>query len=154
MHEKTKTGTLELECALVCCILIKTNQNRQKRELDILRTFKENNINSTDKITYREKSKLHKNLEQFKGIELDKNFGIYEISFISDLTIKSVTEISGFENPIDQKLIKIIEQTEWTSNDNGINDKVPDNSKLIIGIYYYSEEKGKSEFFKSILSLK
>src|SRR5690554_7160548 len=56
------------------------------------------------KITYREKSKLHKNLEQFKGIELDKNFGIYEITFASDLTIKSVTEISGFQNAIDKKI--------------------------------------------------
>jgi len=77
---------------------------------------------------------IKENLEQFKGIELDKNFGIYEITFASDLTIKSVTEISGFGNPIDQKLTGIIKQTEWTSNDNGINDKIPNNSKLIIGI--------------------
>lgn len=52
-----------------------------------------------------------------------------------------MTEISGFENPIDQKLSEIIKLTEWTSN-----DKVPDNSKLIVGIYYYSEEKGDSSF--------
>lgn len=143
---KNKDGNFGIGMCSGLLYLNKTNQNRQKRELDILRTFKENKINRTDKISYREKSKLNKNLEQFKAIELDKNFGIYEITFASDLTIKSVTEISGFGNPIDQKLTGIIKQTEWASNDNGINDKVPDNSKLIIGIYYYSEEKGNPSF--------
>lgn len=143
---KNKEGNFGIGMCSGLLYLNKTNQSRQKRELDILRTFKENKINWTDKISYREKSKLHENLEQFKGIELDKNLGIYEIIFASDLTIKSVTEISGFENPIDQKLSEIIKLTEWTSNDNGINDKVPDNSKLIVGIYYYSEEKGDTSF--------
>ncbi|MGZ0017538.1 hypothetical protein [Yeosuana sp. AK3] len=52
---------------------------RQKREFEILRTFKSNNIKFTDKISYREKSTLHEDLKEFKGIELDKSFGIYEI---------------------------------------------------------------------------
>ena len=126
--------------------LDKTNPKRQNRELKILRVFKSNNIDFTDKITYREKSKLRENLEQYKGIELDKDFGIYEITFESDLRIKSVTEISGFGNPIDQKLIEIIKQTVWSSNNEGINDKVPENSKLLIGIYFYPEEKGNPSF--------
>ena len=126
--------------------LNKTNQKRQKRELEILKTFKLKNIKFTSKISYREKSKLHNNLKQFKGIELNKSYGIYEITFESDLTIKNVTEISIFGSPIDEKLKEIIEKTEWSSFDNGINDKIPDNSKLIIGIYYYSEEKGNPSF--------
>ena len=144
--QKNREGNYGIGMCSGFLYLNKTNQKRQKRELEILKVFKENNINSTDKITYREKSKLHKNLEQFKGIELDKNFGIYEITFQSDLTIKSVTEISGFANAIDQKLIKIIEQTEWTSNDKGVDNNVPDNSKLLIGIYFYPEEKGNPSF--------
>lgn len=126
--------------------LNKTNQKQQKRELEILKTFKAKNIKFTNKINYREKSKLHKYLEQFKGVELDKNYGIYEITFESNLTIKSVTKISGFGNPINQKLIEIIEKTEWSSFDNGTNDKVPDDSKLLIGIYYYPEEKDNPSF--------
>jgi len=124
----------------------KKELKRQKRELEILQTFKSKNINFTDRINYREKAKLHKELQQFKGIELEKNFGIYELTFESDLTIKNVSEISGFENSIDQKLIEIIKRTEWTSFDQGVNDKVPANSKLLIGIYFYPEEKGNPSF--------
>ena len=143
---KNKDGNFGIGMCSGILYLNEINQKRQKRELEILKTFKLKNIKFTDKISYREKAKLHKDLEQFKGIKINKNYGIYEITFASDLTIKSVTEISGFGNPIDQKLIKIIERTEWTSFDKGINDKVPDNSKLLIGIYYYPEEKGNPSF--------
>ncbi len=143
---KNKDGNYGIGMCSGILYLDKTNPERQNRELKILREFKSNNIDFTDKITYREKSKLRENLEQFKGIELDKNFGIYEIAFESDLTIKSVTQISGFGNSIDQKLIEIIKQTEWSSNNEGINDKVPENSKLLIGIYFYPKEKGNPSF--------
>ena len=122
------------------------NLEKQKRELDILQMFKSENINFTDKINYREKAKLHKELEQFKGIELEKSYGIYEITFSSNLTIKSVIKISGFNNLIDQELIDIIKKTEWTSFDKGVKDKVPENSKLLIGIYYYPKEKDNPSF--------
>ena len=122
------------------------NLEKQKRELDILQMFKSENINFTDKINYREKAKLHKELEQFKGIELEKSYGIYEITFSSNLTIKSVIKISGFNNLIDQELIDIIKKTEWTSFDKEVKDKVPENSKLLMGIYYYPKEKDNPSF--------
>ena len=143
---KNKDGNFGIGMCSGLLYLNKTNKKRQKRELEILKTFKSKNIKFSSKINYREKSKLHKDLEQFKGIELNKSYGIYEITFEPDLTIKNVTEISVFGNPIDKKLKEIIEKTEWSSFDNGINDKVPDNSKLIIGIYYYPEEKGNPSF--------
>ena len=70
------------------------------------------------------------------------------------MSIKNTIEISGFQNPIDKKLIEIIKKTEWTSFDKGVKDKVPENSKLLIGIYFYPKEKENPEFFKSILSMK
>lgn len=57
-----------------------------------------------------------------------------------------MTEIIGFGNLIDEKLIDIISKTEWTNFDNGINDKVPDNTKKLVGIYYYPKEKENSSF--------
>ena len=143
---KNKDGNFGVGMCSGLLYLNKTNQQRQKRELDILNTFKSKDINFTDKINYREKAKLHKDLQQFKGIELEKNFGIYEITFASDLSIKNVSEISGFKNPIDQKLIEIIKKTEWTSFDKGVKNKVPENSKLLIGIYFYPKEKGNPSF--------
>lgn len=143
---KNEDGNFGIGMCSGLLYLNKTNKKRQKRELEILKTFKSKNIKLSSKINYREKSKLYKDLEQFKGIELNKSYGIYEITFEPDLTIKNVTEISVFGNPIDKKLKEIIKKTEWSSFDNGINDKVPDNSKLIIGIYYYSEEKENPSF--------
>ena len=135
-RKKTLKSTRELE--------------RQKREIDILNTFKEKEIVFTSKIIYREKATLYKNLEQFKGLNLDKNYAIYEVSFSSDLKLKTIKEISGFGNSIDKKLIEILEKTEWSSYDNGIKDKVPDNSKLLIGIYFYGKEKGNPSFLSQL----
>lgn len=143
---KNKDGKYSIGICSGLLYLNNLNIKRQKRELNILKMFKSKKIEFTDKITYREKAKLYKELEQFKGIELEKDYGVYEITFESDLTIRNVTEISGFGNPIDQKLIEIIKKTEWSSFDKATKDKVPDNSKLLIGIYYYKREKENPSF--------
>jgi hypothetical protein len=143
---KDKDGKYVIGMCSGLLYLNNRNYKRQKRELDILKMFKSQNINFTDKINYREKAKLNKELEKFKGIDLKKSYGIYEITFASDLTIKNVIEINGFGNPVDLKLIEIINKTEWSSFDKGIKDKVPENSKFLIGIYYYEKEKDKPSF--------
>ena len=143
---KNKDGIYSVGMCSGLLYLNKRNLKRQRRELEILKMFKSKNISFTDKINYTEKATLHKKLRQFKGIELDKSYAIYEITFSQDLTIKNVTEISGFKNSIDEKLIEIIKTTEWTSFDKGVKDKVPENSKLLIGIYFYPNEKGNQSF--------
>ena len=141
---KNKDGKYSIGMCSGLLYLNNRNIKRQQRELNILKMFKSKNIEFIDKINYQEKAKLDKELKQFKGVELEKEYGIYEITFNSELTIKNVTKISGFGNPIDLKLIEIIKKTEWSSFDKGIKNKVPDNSKLLIGIYYYG--KGNSSF--------
>lgn len=143
---KNKDGKYSVGMCSGLFYLNNRNSKRLKRELEILKMFKSKNINFIDKTNYREKATLYKELEQFKGIELQKSYGIYEITFASDLTIRNVTEISGFETPVDQQLMDIIKKTEWTSFDNGIRDKVPEDSKLLIGIYYYPKEKDNPSF--------
>jgi hypothetical protein len=143
---KYKDGKYVIGMCSGLLYVTKSNQKKQKRELEILQTFKSKKIFFTDKINYREKSNISDDLIQFKGIELNKNYGLYEITFNTDLTIKTVSEISGFENQIDQKLLEIVKKSKWSSFDNGINDKVPQNSKLIIGIYFYPKEKKYSSF--------
>lgn len=143
---KNKDGNYSVGMCSGLLYLNNRNKKRQNRELNILEMFKNKNIEFTDKINYREKATLHNKLEQFKGIELEKNYGIYEITFSSDLKIKNVEEVSGFKNSIDEKLIEILETTEWTSFDNGTKDKVPDNSKILVGIYYYKADKENPSF--------
>ena len=122
------------------------NSKRNNREIEILKLFKERGITFTDKINYREKATLNKELKQFKGIEVKNTFGIYAITFDSNLNIKYVSEISGFGTTIDKKLMEILKKTEWNSFNKGIQNKVPENSKLLIGIYYYPREKGNQSF--------
>ena len=50
----------------------KKELKRQIRETEILKTLKEKEIFYTNKIYFREKAKLHKALEQFKGLNLIK----------------------------------------------------------------------------------
>ena len=152
--QKNKDGKYSVGMCSGLLYLDNLELKRQKRELNILKMFKSKNIEFTDKIYYQEQAKLHKDLEQFRGIELEKNYGIYSITFESNLTIKNVVEISGFGNPIDQELIEIIKKTEWSSFDNGIKDKVPENSKLLIGIYYFEKGKDYLSFLSQWISEK
>ena len=89
---------------------------------------------------------LGENLVKFKGIELNKNYGIYEIVFNSNLKIKRVKMISGFGNKVDKKLIKIIEKTEWAIFGKKVSENKEYDNKLLIGIYYYPKEKGNLSF--------
>jgi len=66
---KNKDGNFGIGMCSGLLYLNKTNQKRQKRELDILKTFKKNNINSIYDIIYLEKSKLYKNLKRRKSLK-------------------------------------------------------------------------------------
>ncbi|HYK75728.1 MAG TPA: hypothetical protein VEV16_02025 [Daejeonella sp.] len=118
---------------------------QEKRELEILRILKSKGVDYTDKVYYMEKgTTLNDSLQQFKGIELDKKYGIYEITFSSDLKIKNIRIVSGFEAPIDEKLIDILWKTEWKTFSE--KDKVKENSKILLGIYNYESEKEHPSF--------
>ena len=117
-----------------------------QRERAMLSILKNKNIVFTDKIRYGPRSTLHSDLGQFDGIKLNKNFALFEITFASDLTIKSVTKISGFRRRLDRNLVEMLDKSKWGSSDNGIRDSIPDNSKLLIGIYYYPKEVENPSF--------
>ncbi|WP_111708725.1 hypothetical protein [Lutibacter citreus] len=121
--KKTLKGKRELE--------------KENRELEILNTLKSKNIQYVNKIRYQEKSNLYKDLENFKGVKLNKRFGLYEINFSNNFNIKSISTVSGFENEIDNKLISILSKTKWTSYESGKEIIIPHETKLLIGIYYY-----------------
>ncbi len=109
------------------------------REIEILRTLKENNISYTNNINIRPKEGLLR-LKMFSGIELKKSFAIYEITFSSKMKVKNVREISGFENKIDNKLIQIIQNTNMKLSD------TYENCKVLLGIFYYPKERNNKSF--------
>lgn len=134
----------------MCSGLLYLNKNRikyQENELALLNTFKSKKINFTDKKNYHEISNSSLELEKYKGIQLAKSFGIYEITFTSDLAIEKVEKISGFDNPVDDELIEILSRTKWSiRNSLAVNSQVQDNKKFLIGLYYYQAEKDDKSF--------
>ena len=122
------------------------NQEKIKREEAILTTFKTKNINISNKGFFDTNGSIGDELEKFKGIRLDKSFAIYEITFSSKLAVKRIREISGFGTSIDKELIKILKRVEWRSFENGLENKVPNNTKILYGIYYYGPEKDNQSF--------
>lgn len=144
--EKQKDGKYSIGMCSGLLYLTKQKERTQKRELKILKTFKANNVERVDKINYQVNVELYTHLRQFRGIKLDKSFGIYEITFTHDLKIKNVKEISGFNDVIDARLMGIIKQTRWASFDKGIKNSIPEDSKVLVGIYFYPEEKGNPSF--------
>ncbi|WP_298515820.1 hypothetical protein [uncultured Kordia sp.] len=118
----------------------------QRRELAILKLFKEKNITRTDRVLYQGKSTLFKDLDQFKGMHLKKTAAFFELTFSSDVKVKSVKMIDGFNAPVDKKLLEILKKSSWTSFYNGEKNKVPENSKFLLGIYFYESEAGYMSF--------
>ncbi len=115
------------------------------QEIEILRTLKKNNISYTNNINIRPKGGFL-GLKIFSGIELEKSFAIYEITFSSDMKVKNVREISGFGNKIDRQLLEIIRNREWTPNHNTELSDISENCKVLLGIYYYPKTRGHKSF--------
>lgn len=64
------------------------------------------------------------------------------------MKIKNVTKVSGLGNRIDRKLIEIIKKSEWYSYINGVRNKVPEDSKLIVGIYFRPKIQDELSYLK------
>ena len=143
---KNKDGNYGIGMCSGLVYFNKENQAEQSREINILKEFKSKKINYTNKLNYQEMGNLGENLEEFKGIELNKTYGIYEIIFDSNLKIKKVKKISGFGKKIDKKLIKIIEKTEWAIFGKKTSENKEYDNKLLIGIYYYPRGKENPSF--------
>ena len=124
----------------------------EQRELDMLNSLKSLHYNHTDKIWFFKKQGFDQELASFNGVQSNKVYGLYEITFSSGLVVKSVRLVSGFSNEIDDKLIRILKDSEWatsiydSSASTVIKNHVPDNSKHLVGFYFYPPEKGYESF--------
>lgn len=124
---------------------------RQKRALNILETLKSKKVLFTSKIKYQQTPNSHNFLDEFKGLKLNKNFALFELTFKANLTVKKVEKISGFDNEIDSKLIEILEKTSWSVFDCTMEDRNSfENEKLLIAIYYYPSENGYESFLSRV----
>ena len=122
------------------------NDDRINREKEMLSVLKKKDIILTNKVHVSNYSSLNQELEEFKGLDLDKDFAIFEIKFSSNLEVKNVKTISGYENSLDKKLMKILKNLEWQSYYNGERNIVPKSKKILFEINYYRDKKNNSTF--------
>lgn len=129
-------------------------KNAEKRELEMLDLFKAKTINFTDRGHYfiRQDS-LQTFLEKFQGIQLNKSYAVYELLFAPDMSVKQIHAISGFNDPVDEKIMAFFKLRQWKCYSYGTQrSKVDDNTRFLIGIYFYKEE-GPHKSFLGIYDL-
>ncbi|SCY29283.1 hypothetical protein SAMN05192588_2091 [Nonlabens sp. Hel1_33_55] len=142
--QRNKGGFLKI--GMCSGLLYLDKASKSDREIEILEEFKAKNISFIDKINYREKSDLRGKLKQFDGIELDKKFGLFQIILNSNLSIKSVEEIHGFANTIDDELIVVLKESKWIDARNRSRINIAQDSKILVGFYYHPKANDKSSF--------
>lgn len=142
-----------------CSGYVYLNQNKrmlrsETREIEMLNILKMRKIDYPAEIIYHPKSWSFSNqLSKFKGLDLNKNFALYELTFAADITLKSVNVIRGFDKKTDSILIEMIEKTDWNAVKRNVKiDQVPDNSRFLIGFYYYKAD-GPYQSFVSVYDL-
>lgn len=123
----------------------------QERELEMLNLLKEKEVNFTSRIWFAKKMGFSHELEKFKGVRLHKGYALYELIFTSNVSVKSIKLIRGFENQIDNELIEILKKADWLSVDMKseyltIRDHVPEDSKLLVAFYFYPGQKEEKSF--------
>ena len=122
------------------------NDEKVIKEKEMLSVLKKENKKLINRIRFDNNGYLNEQLNQFRGVELNKEFSLFEIKFSSDLKVKQVKVISGFEKDLDKKLVDILKSIEWRSFNNGVKNKIPENTKMLFEIHYYPGEKGNSSF--------
>lgn len=122
------------------------DKNRIRKERKMMAVLEKNDIELNHKISFDTNGSLYDKLDQFDGIDLDKNFALFEITFSSDLKVKQIEILSGFKKSLNKKLMDILKSSEWRSFKNGNRYTVPKDTKMLFEIHYYPGEKGSKSF--------
>jgi len=121
-------------------------QKYHQKEINVLRALKSKKVDFVNANKFAIKFSMTKDLGTFlrgqRGIKLNKDFAIYEVTFKENLKVKCVRKLIGFDHKIDRKIKKFLRKSEWSGGNNkedGVN-KVSNTSKHIVIIHYNEHE--------------
>lgn len=118
-------------------------KKNQSLEIKILESLRRIKYDYQSSIIYRKRSTiLERFIKEISHESLENNFALYEINFSKDVEIKNITVIFGFENEIDELVMAQIFKTKWRSFNGEKINRIPEDSKKLIGIYKYKDENG------------
>ena len=60
--------------------------------------------------------------------------------------MKNVKTITGYEDSLNKKLMKILKNLEWQSYYHGERNIVPKSKKILFEINYYKDKKNNTSF--------
>jgi hypothetical protein len=109
-----------------CSGMVYLNQDKrtlraETREIEMLNILKARRVDYPNDIVYSpETGSFTNQLSAFHGINLNKAFALYELSFAADVKLKSVNVISGFEEKTDSSLIEIMKKLPWKANQRNV----------------------------------
>lgn len=92
---------------------------------------------------------LNEYLSLSDEIILQKYFALYKVTFNSNLKIIQLKQFSFFNNKIDVEIRKVLKITKLNNYEKGIKNRVPENTKLLIGIFYYKAQENNSSFISN-----
>lgn len=113
-------------------------------KLQVLEYLKNKDIEPLNEFDLRV-SFSYKCLKNFKGFkDVTERFALYELTIAKDLSLIDVKSIKEFDNDnLKDDLLKCLKESFITD----INKKeINNDTKIIIGLYYYSDEKGNNSF--------
>ncbi len=131
-------------------ILNAENSAANQRELDMLNLLRKRKINYTNKIWFGKRNGFQAELERFKGVQLNRDFAMYEMTMSKNMTVKKVEQIIGFGNEVDDELRQILEKSAWVSSqfsgEGFATNTIPEDSKHLVCFYFYKAGKGHKSF--------
>ena len=119
-----------------------------KNEINVLEILKDKKVSFTNNIEFRLEDS-HKLFKKFYGVELENRFTIYKVKFNSDLSVKCVKRLKGFNHKADKAIKKFIKKGVWSSTVDNTRNVVPINSHHLVIIYYNENKEDNNKGFLS-----
>jgi len=121
-------------------------KNSLKRKIELLQFLKKDNIEPQNEFELHTSFSLE-SIKKFKGYEVNnEKFAIYELTIDKDLSVLDVKELKTFDNEkLKVELLDFIEKNISVGRKGKLNE-IPEQTKIILGLYYYPPEKENLSF--------
>ncbi|CAM1355080.1 hypothetical protein [Tenacibaculum ascidiaceicola] len=147
---KDKSGRLIIGmCSGLLYLNKKPSREKEKeiRELKMLKSLSKLNDKDVNKVKLYP-SKIGSLLDDLKGSDSKKKYGIYKLIFSKKLRLKRIKVVDGFtDKNIDEKIKRIFKNVKWELLRDRDSIKLKNNYTYFLDIYHYPKEKNNKSFY-------
>ncbi|AZJ31751.1 hypothetical protein SAMN05444344_2499 [Tenacibaculum mesophilum] len=147
---KDKSGRLIIGmCSGLLYLNKESSREKEKeiRELKILKSLSKLNDRDINKVKLYS-SEIGDLLDDLKGYDSKKKYGIYKLIFSKKLRLKRIKVVDGFtDKNVDKKIKRILKNVKWEPLRYRDSIKLKNNYIYFLDIYHYSREKNNKSFY-------